>query len=102
MGEVTQASASAFRRRAANCKPSHCSQLFLAFHLNAVRRTMLGMWNSKSRWPCCSKSCFHPRPLFWVLSLVVGVLALTTPSSAKTKDRSDQNLQIFFIDVQGG
>jgi competence protein ComEC len=63
---------------------------------------MLGMWNSKSRWPCCSKSCFHPRPLFWVLSLVVGVLALTTPSSAKTKDRSDQNLQIFFIDVEGG
>jgi competence protein ComEC len=35
-------------------------------------------------------------------TLFAGVLALPSPAFAKTKEQSDQTLQIFFIDVEGG
>lgn len=62
---------------------------------------MQGMWNSKL-WACRANACLPPIHYLLILSLIAGFVLLDAPSWAKAKERSDQNLQIFFIDVEGG
>lgn len=61
---------------------------------------MQGMSNTKGLWAC--RSNISATLCSLILLLIVGVFADTTFVWAKTKERSDQNLQIFFIDVEGG
>jgi competence protein ComEC len=62
---------------------------------------MQGMWNSKL-WACRANAYLPPIHYLLFLSLIAGFVLLEAPSWAKAKERSDQNLQIFFIDVEGG
>jgi competence protein ComEC len=61
---------------------------------------MQGMSNPKGRRAC--RSNIRATLCLLVFLLLAGVLTIKTRSWAKTKERSDQNLQVFLIDVEGG
>jgi len=61
---------------------------------------MQGMSSVKGRRAC--RLNIRTTLYLLILFLSAGLPTLNTPAWAKSKERSDQNLQIFFIDVEGG
>jgi len=73
----------------------------LAFRDNAERRTMQGMLKTKNR-PDKRIDLYRFAIYFCLCILLAGIALAAPPRSGKTKNQSDQTLQIFFIDVEGG
>jgi competence protein ComEC len=73
----------------------------LAFPAQASRRTMQGMLKTKNR---ADKriDLYRFAIYFCFCILLAGIALAAPPRSAKAKTQSDQTLQIFFIDVEGG
>ena len=73
----------------------------LAFLVQASRRTMQGMLKTKNR---ADKGIdlYRFAIYFCLYILLAGMALAAAPPSGKTKTQSDQTLQIFFIDVEGG
>jgi competence protein ComEC len=72
----------------------------LAFLVKGNERTIQSM--SKKKTLAHGQLCFYRCTIYFSLCLLFVNTLAAPPASTKTKDQSDQTLQIFFIDVEGG